>query len=171
MAKLDIFFVCFCFDKNSTIAPFKPATTQGSFPVSLAYYNGTTYLGEVDNFMDGSTAALFAASLYDAYHERGAHNRWKLQSSGWNRSGLCRTSLPTSRTGTGHLAVERARPGSAAVPPLPPRLEGFCWMADPMVSASPNELSGTLNGETILLSSTTNLYYGLSSGAGPACGN
>ena len=34
-------------------------------------------------------------------------------------------------------------------------------MADPIISASPNQVSGVLNGETILLSSTTNLYYGL----------
>ena len=33
--------------------------------------------------------------------------------------------------------------------------------ADPIVSASPDQVSGILNGETILLSSTTNLYYGL----------
>ncbi len=31
----------------------------------------------------------------------------------------------------------------------------------PIVSASPDQVSGVLNGETILLSSTTNLYYGL----------
>ena len=34
-------------------------------------------------------------------------------------------------------------------------------MTDPIISASPNQVSGVLNGETILLSSTTNLYYGL----------
>ena len=34
-------------------------------------------------------------------------------------------------------------------------------MADPFVSASLNQVSGVLDGETILLSSTTNLYYGL----------
>jgi len=34
-------------------------------------------------------------------------------------------------------------------------------IADPFVSASPNQVSGVLNGETVLLSSTTNLYYGL----------
>ena len=34
-------------------------------------------------------------------------------------------------------------------------------MADPIISASQNQVSGVLNGETILLSSTTNLYYGL----------
>jgi len=34
-------------------------------------------------------------------------------------------------------------------------------MADPIISASPNQVSGVLNGETVLLSSTTNLYYGL----------
>jgi hypothetical protein len=33
--------------------------------------------------------------------------------------------------------------------------------ADPIVSASPNQVSGVLEGETILLSSTTNIYYGL----------
>ena len=34
-------------------------------------------------------------------------------------------------------------------------------IADPLISASPNQVSGVLNGETVLLSSTTNLYYGL----------
>jgi hypothetical protein len=34
-------------------------------------------------------------------------------------------------------------------------------MSDPIISASPNHVSGDLNGETILLSSTTNMYYGL----------
>lgn len=34
-------------------------------------------------------------------------------------------------------------------------------MSDPIISASPNQVSGVLNGETILLSSTTNMYYGL----------
>ena len=34
-------------------------------------------------------------------------------------------------------------------------------LADPIISASPNQVSGVLNGETVLLSSTTNLYYGL----------
>jgi len=33
--------------------------------------------------------------------------------------------------------------------------------ADPIVSASQNQVSGSLNGETVLLSSTTNQYYGL----------
>jgi hypothetical protein len=33
--------------------------------------------------------------------------------------------------------------------------------ADPIVSASPNQVSGVMNGETILLSATTNQYYGL----------
>ncbi len=33
--------------------------------------------------------------------------------------------------------------------------------ADPIVSASTDQVSGVLNGETILLSSSTNLYYGL----------
>lgn len=33
--------------------------------------------------------------------------------------------------------------------------------ADLIVSASPEQVSGVLNGETILLSSATNLYYGL----------
>ena len=34
-------------------------------------------------------------------------------------------------------------------------------MDDPIVSASPHQVSGVLHGETILLSSTTNQYYGL----------
>jgi hypothetical protein len=34
-------------------------------------------------------------------------------------------------------------------------------MSDPIISASPDHVFGDLNGETILLSSTTNLYYGL----------
>ena len=33
--------------------------------------------------------------------------------------------------------------------------------ADLIVSASPDQVSGVLHGETILLSSSTNLYYGL----------
>jgi hypothetical protein len=33
--------------------------------------------------------------------------------------------------------------------------------ADLTVSASPNQVSGVMHGETILLSSTTNQYYGL----------
>ena len=32
---------------------------------------------------------------------------------------------------------------------------------DPIISASPNQVSGVLNGETVLLSSTTDIYYGL----------
>jgi Coenzyme PQQ synthesis protein D (PqqD) len=34
-------------------------------------------------------------------------------------------------------------------------------MSDPIISASPDHVFGDLNGETILLSSTTNMYYGL----------
>jgi hypothetical protein len=34
-------------------------------------------------------------------------------------------------------------------------------MLDPIIVASPDHVFGDLNGETILLSSTTNLYYGL----------
>lgn len=38
------------------------AFTQGLFPVSLQYMNGVTVLGTLNNSLDGSTAALFAAS-------------------------------------------------------------------------------------------------------------
>jgi hypothetical protein len=34
-------------------------------------------------------------------------------------------------------------------------------MADPLVSVSQNQVSAVLDGETILLSAATNLYYGL----------
>lgn len=34
-------------------------------------------------------------------------------------------------------------------------------MLDPIIFASPDHVFGDLHGETILLSSTTNLYYGL----------
>jgi hypothetical protein len=38
------------------------ATSQGFFPVTESFYDGTTLLGTISNSMDGSTAALFAAS-------------------------------------------------------------------------------------------------------------
>jgi len=38
------------------------AFTQGFFPVSVEFKNGATSLGILNNSMDGSTAALFAAS-------------------------------------------------------------------------------------------------------------
>jgi hypothetical protein len=38
------------------------AFTQGNFPVTLDFFNGVTLLGSVSNSLDGSTAALFAAS-------------------------------------------------------------------------------------------------------------
>jgi hypothetical protein len=38
------------------------ATTQGNFPITLAYFNASTLLGTLSNSLDGSTAALFAAS-------------------------------------------------------------------------------------------------------------
>lgn len=38
------------------------AFSQGFFPVTESFYNGATLLGTITNSMDGSTAALFAAS-------------------------------------------------------------------------------------------------------------
>jgi hypothetical protein len=38
------------------------AFTQGFFPVSMEFLNGVTSLGVLNNSLDGSTAALFAAS-------------------------------------------------------------------------------------------------------------
>jgi hypothetical protein len=38
------------------------AFTQGAFPVRLDFFNGVMLLGTVSNSLDGSTAALFAAS-------------------------------------------------------------------------------------------------------------
>jgi hypothetical protein len=38
------------------------AFTQGFFPVTLDFFSGATLLGTVSNSLDGSTAALFAAS-------------------------------------------------------------------------------------------------------------
>jgi hypothetical protein len=38
------------------------ATTQGAFPLTLDFFNGVTVLGTVNNTIDGSSAALFAAS-------------------------------------------------------------------------------------------------------------
>jgi hypothetical protein len=38
------------------------ALTQGAFPVRLDFFNGVTLLGTVSNSLDGTTAALFAAS-------------------------------------------------------------------------------------------------------------
>jgi hypothetical protein len=38
------------------------ATTQGAFPITLDFFSGVTLLGTVSNTIDGSSAALFAAS-------------------------------------------------------------------------------------------------------------
>ncbi len=38
------------------------ATSQGAFPINMVFYNGATQLGTLSNTIDGSSAALFAAS-------------------------------------------------------------------------------------------------------------
>src|SRR5947209_3196261 len=37
------------------------ALTQGTFPVSMVFFNGGTQLGTLNNVIDGTSAALFAA--------------------------------------------------------------------------------------------------------------
>src|SRR5205807_1960406 len=106
--------------------------------------------------------------FYYTDYQRRPHDRWNPKRPGghgpWYRSSAICTGASRS-SGAGYVVHDERRGSRLAErPPFPirPKVgsgEGSCRMADPIISASPNQVSGVLDGETILLSSTTNLYY------------